>query len=172
MTFLFLPLLGISQAMQAITGNNYGANLWHRSNKSLLLAIMIALIYCLVAQIILMIFAQPIGFFFVDDQYVVNEVARIMPIMTIMFFIAGPLIMISHYFQAIGDAGRAAILGLSKTYLFSIPLTFLLPFTFGEKGIWMAGPIAEILLLGLTLIVLTKTARQHDLKWGLFKSER
>ena len=113
-----------------------------------------------------------IGFFFVDDQYVVNEVARIMPIMTIMFFIAGPLIMISHYFQAIGDAGRAAILGLSKTYLFSIPLTFLLPFTFGEKGIWMAGPIAEILLLGLTLIVLTKTARQHDLKWGLFKSER
>ena len=33
------------------------------------------------------------------------------------------------------------------TYLFSLPLTFALPLVMGEVGIWVAGPIAEILML-------------------------
>ncbi len=169
MTFTFLPLLGLSHALQSITGNNYGAELWRRSDDSLRLGMMIALLYCLIAEIVLIGFARPIGFLFVEDGEVVSEVERIMPMMVAMFFAAGPLVMIATYFQAIGDAGRAAILGLSKPYLFAIPLTFLLPLAFGEKGIWMAGPAAEILLLGLTAIVLSTTARRQELKWGLFK---
>lgn len=169
-TFTFLPLLGLSHAMQSITGNNYGAELWRRSDESLRLGIVIALAYCLVAEIIVISFARPIGFLFVDDAQVVSEVARIMPVMGAMFFAAGPLMIIATYFQAIGDAGRAAILGLSKPYLFAIPLTFLLPLALGEQGIWMAGPAAEILLLGLTAIVLSRTARRQELKWGLFKA--
>jgi putative MATE family efflux protein len=170
MTFTFLPLLGLTHALQSITGNNYGAELWRRSDDSLRLGMMIALAYCLIAEIVLIAFAQPIGFAFVDDGEVAGEVARIMPVMVAMFFAAGPLVIIAAYFQAKGDAGRAAILGLSKPYLFTIPLTFLLPFAFGEEGIWMAGPTAEILLAALTVIVLGQTARREQLEWGLFKA--
>jgi Na+-driven multidrug efflux pump len=170
MTFTFLPLLGLSHALQSITGNNFGAAQWRRSDESLRLGMMIALAYCLIAEIVLIGLARPIGFLFVEDGEVVSEVARIMPVMVAMFFAAGPLMMIATYFQAIGDAGRAAILSLSKPYLFAIPLTFLLPLAFGEQGIWMAGPVAEVLLLGLTAIVLSTTARRQELKWGLFKA--
>lgn len=170
MTFVFLPLLGLSHALQSITGNNYGAGLWHRSDRSLWLGIMIALVYCLVAELVLIGFAGPLALFFVDDDAVAGEVARIMPMMVAMYFAAGPLMMIAAYFQAIGDAGRAAILGLSKSYAFAIPLTFLLPLRLGEPGIWLAGPVAEILLLGLTAMVLGQTARHRNLKWGLFRA--
>lgn len=170
MTFVFLPLLGLSQALQSITGNNYGAEEWQRSNSSLRLGVVIALVYCAVAELALIGLAHPISSLFVDDPAVKSEVSRIMPVMVILYFVAGPLIMVASYFQAIGAAGRAAILGLAKPYFFAIPLTFLLPLAFGEQGIWMAGPVAEALLLCLTLIVLAKTAQRSALKWGLFKA--
>jgi Na+-driven multidrug efflux pump len=89
--------------------------------------------------------------------------------MTCVFFLMGPLMMMASYFQAIGSATRAAILGLSKTYAFAIPLTFLLPLQFGEIGVWYAGPLAEVMLAALTLLVLWKLARETRLRWGLFQ---
>lgn len=171
MTFVFLPLLGLSQALQAIVGNNYGAEAWTRSNTSLRLGLMIAFAYCIAAECVLVLFAEPIGFAFVDDRLVVGEVVRILPVMTAMYFLSGPLVMIAIYFQSIGDAGRAAVLGLAKPYAFVIPMIFLLPLVFGEQGIWMATPVAELLLLGLTAVVLAATARRRNLRWGLFVTE-
>ena len=168
MTFVFLPLLGLSFALQSITGNNYGASLWHRSDNSLRIGVAISLIYCLLAQLILTTAIAPIGRIFVDDEMVINEVARIAPIIVTLMFSVGPLLMIATYFQAIGDAPRAAILSLSKSYLFALPLIFVLPLQFGETGIWLAAPLADLFLITTTLILLTYTARQTRRKWGLF----
>ncbi|MGH1357079.1 MAG: MATE family efflux transporter [Thalassovita sp.] len=171
-TFAFLPLLGLSFAMQTITGNNYGAALWQRSDRSLRIALSVALVYCAVVQAIVTWFPGRIAGAFVDDPVVIAEVARILPIMTCAFVLTGPLMMVASYFQAIGNATRAAILGLSKAYVFSIPLTFLLPVQFGEIGVWAAGPLAELLLLGLTILVLWHRARDMHLKWGIFHSDK
>jgi putative MATE family efflux protein len=170
-TFAFLPLLGLSFAMQTITGNNYGAALWHRSDASLRVALWAAFIYCAVVQIVVISMPTQIASAFVDDAAVIEEVARILPVMTCVFFLMGPLMMIASYFQAIGSATKAAILGLTKPYAFAIPLTFLLPVWFGEIGIWFAGPLAEIMLFALTVLVLWKAAQGTALKWGIFHTE-
>ena len=169
-TFAFLPLLGLSFAMQTITGNNHGAALWHRSDASLRMALWGALAFCAVVQGLVVNMPGRIAGAFVDDVAVIHEVARILPVMTSVFFLVGPLMMIASYFQAIGSATKAAILGLSKPYAFAIPLTFLLPIHFGEIGIWYAGPLAEMMLLGLTALVLWQLSRGGALKWGLFQA--
>ena len=168
MTFGYLPLLGLSHAMQTITGNNYGAQDWQRSGASLRIAMTSAFIYCLTIQGVLTLFAGPVGAAFVSDPVVISEVARILPVLISMFLLAGPLMIIAMHFQAIGDATRAAILGLTKPYLFGIPLTFGFAATLGETGIWIAGPVAELLLLVLTVLVLAPIARNGTHKWGLF----
>lgn len=170
MTFVFLPLLGLSHAMQTITGHNYGAGLWRRSNDSLKFAVIAAFIYCSLVQVIFTLFAVQIGRLFVDNTAVVNEVGRILPIIATGLCISGPLMMIGTYFQAIGNATRAAILGLSKPYFFAIPLTFGLTAVFGEVGIWMASPISEVLLLCLTALMLSRSAALGTLRWGLFQT--
>lgn len=172
MTFAYLPMLGLSFAMQTITGNNYGAQNWQRSDNSLKLALVASLVYCVVLQFIMSAYAAPIGGWFVDDPLVISEVGRILPVIVILFFAAGPLMLVSMHFQAIGDAGRAAVLGLSKPYLFAIPLTFLLAAMQGETGIWVASPAAELMLFALTIIVLSRTSRVNALKWGLFQAAR
>lgn len=172
MTFVFLPLLGLSHAMQTITGNNYGAALWTRSNGSLRFALGAALVYCALVQTVVTLFPERIGQAFVDDLATVSEVARILPIMTIFFVISGPLMMVAMHFQAIGDATRAGLLGLSKPYLFALPLIFLFAEVFGEVGIWAAGPVADLCLLFLTMIVLAGMARRTSRRWGLFETVR
>ncbi|MCK0120452.1 MATE family efflux transporter [Loktanella sp. F6476L] len=167
-TFAFLPLLGLSFAMQTITGNNYGAALWQRSDASLRVALWAAFAYCSTVQIVVMTISSQIARAFVDDHAVIAEVTRILPIMTSVFFAVGPLMMVASYFQAIGSATKAAILGLTKPYAFAIPLTFALPIFFGEEGIWYAGPVAEMMLLCLTAFILWNVARTQPLKWGLF----
>ncbi len=166
-TFAILPLLGLSHAMQSIVGNNFGAALWQRSNMGLGIAVGTAIVYCLIVEAVLIGFAGSVGSYFIDDSLVIEEVARIMPVIISLFVIAGPLMLLSHYFQAIGKAAYAALLGLTKPYLFSIPLVFLLPQAFGEKGIWWAGPSAELCLLLLAAVTLTLRARKSDMKWGV-----
>lgn len=169
-TFAFLPLLGLAHAMQTITGQNYGAGSYERSDRSLLTAGSAALVYCLIMQLGMTVFAAKIGSAFVADPVVISEVARILPVISAGFFLAGPMMMIALHFQAIGDASRAAILGLSKPYLFAIPLTFLLARLVGEAGIWLAAPMAEFLLAALTALVLAHRARDRSLRLGLFQT--
>jgi len=169
MTFAFLPLLGLSMAFQTIVGNNYGAGAWIRSNTAVKLVLLFAFIYGTVVETSFIANRFDIGFIFVDDAAIAAELGRILPYAVVSMFLFGPLMMIGTYFQSIGDARRAAILGLSRTYLFVLPLTFTLPFWLGEPGIWYAGIIAEIMVLTLTVIVLRQRMRVQGKRWGLFE---
>ena len=169
-TFSFLPLLGLSMAFQTIAGNNYGAKMAVRTNRSIALALVLALVYCVTVELMFLASRSQIGFIFIDDGAIVSEIARILPYTVITMFIFGPLMMIGSYFQAIGDAPRAILLGLSRTYLFALPLTFLLPFWFGEPGIWYAGITAELLVLVTTVLVLLHRRRSGGNPWGLLEA--
>ncbi|MEP1520018.1 MATE family efflux transporter [Ascidiaceihabitans sp.] len=154
MTFTFLPLLGLSLAFQTIVGNNYGAGAMDRVGQAVRIALVAAFIYCATMQGLFLLLAPSLGGIFVDDTGIQLELARIIPVATLTLILFGPLMMIATYFQAIGDAARAAILGLSRTYVFAIPLTFALPFVMGEWGIWYAGAVAEGLVLATCILVL------------------
>lgn len=168
LTFMFLPLLGLTHALQSIIGNNYGAQNWDRSDQSLRIGIGIAFVYCVIAQIILTVFPERIAMAFVTEPEVIETFAGISRLGVLMLWAAGPLVVIAAYFQAIGDAPRAAVLGLIKPYAFALPLTFGLPLVWGTPGIWLAGPVSEVLLLILTAIVLMQTSRRLNLHYGLF----
>lgn len=172
MTFAFLPLLGLTHALQTIVGNNYGARALDRSDRSLRIGIWIAFLYCLGCQVVFVALAEPIARLFVADPAVIEAFEWILQVTTVMFWLAGPMIVIASYFQALGDATRAAVLGLTKPYAFALPLTFALPLFMGELGIWIAGPVSEVLMATLTFVVLSQTARRLNLRYGLFAAAR
>jgi Na+-driven multidrug efflux pump len=57
---------------------------------------------------------------------------------------------------------------VARTYLFAIPLTFVLPFLMGETGIWAALPLADVMLVLTTALVLSR--RVEDLRRGLVEA--
>ncbi|MBB3453957.1 Na+-driven multidrug efflux pump [Rhizobium sp. BK313] len=167
MTFAYLPLLGLSIALQTISGHNHGAALPARVSRSLQIAMVSALIYCSVVELVVEMFAGSLGGVFVGDSVIVAEVGRILPWTVGAYFLFGQMIVLSSYFQSIGDAKGGAIFGLARPYFFTLPLTFLLPFIFGETGIWMVPVFAEAGMFVLAWLVLSRNARDRGWRYGL-----
>lgn len=167
MTFTYLPLLGLSIALQTIAGNNHGAGLGLRVGRSLQIAMGAALVYCTLVEITVELLAGRLGAVFVADPVIIAEVRRILPWTIGAYFLFGQMLILSSYFQSIGDAPRAAIFGLSRPYLFALPLTFLLPFVFGEQGIWMVPVFAEAGMFILAFLVLSRNAKRRGWRYGL-----
>lgn len=170
--FSFLPMLGITMAMQSIVGNNVGAGLHARSNATLRYALVVAGIYCIVIQSVLMTAAYPIGALFVDDAVVIAEVGRILPQLVLFYLVSGPLLTLASYFQAIGDAARAATLSLVKPFLLAPVLIVTLSAVMGEPGIWVASPLADGLMIVVVLLVLARAARRTGRHMGVYLSTR
>jgi putative MATE family efflux protein len=169
LTFAYLPLMGINVAFQTICGNNFGARMMARTNGSLRIALTVVTAYCGLVQVVCIFFSSHFGAAFADDPVTVAEVARILPWTTAVYVLVGIPIVLSGYFQAIGDAPRAGILGLTRTYLFAIPLVFILPQIMGEPGIWMAAPAADLAMLVLVAIVLSVNAARRGWRFGLLQ---
>jgi putative MATE family efflux protein len=169
LTFAYLPLMGVNIAFQTICGNNFGARLMDRTNGSLKIALAVAIVYCGLVQLLCLLFSADFGAAFADDPRIVSETARILPWTTAVYVLCGLPFVLSGYFQSIGDAARAGILGLSRTYLFAMPLVFVLPHLFGERGIWMAAPAADIAMLGLIAIVLAVNAGRRGWRFGVLQ---
>jgi Na+-driven multidrug efflux pump len=91
----------------------------------------------------------------------------ILPIWTAALSLMGPLMIVGMLFQSIGDAKRAAIMSIVKTYCFSIPLVFLLSHYLGVQTIWYSAPSAEILALVVALVVLHQRSRFGEFQYGL-----
>ncbi|WP_169543768.1 MATE family efflux transporter [Sneathiella aquimaris] len=154
LTFGYMPLLGLTLAQQAIIGNNFGARNWDRVVNSLKITIVTSLLYCAALQVIFITLAGPISSIFVDDPRVIAETARILPPQILLYLLFGPLLMLPSFFQSIGDAKRAGILGLTKIYVFGIPFILFLPTLIGEMGIWYAGVVTEVAAFSLSALVL------------------
>jgi MATE family, multidrug efflux pump len=154
MTFAYLPVLGLSLAMQAVVGNNHGAGLHARSYSAIRYSVGAALVYCLSVEVILLVFRNSLGNLFFDDPLIIAEVGRILQMYAALYLTLGPMVMIASYLQSIGDAKGSAFLSLARTYLYAVPFTFALPLLFGETGIWLALPLADLLLVITTVLLL------------------
>lgn len=143
--FALFPVLGITQGFLPIAGFNYGSNQYNRVRKSINLAIRYAGVMALVVFAIIMIFPETIITVFTDEDEIVSSTPKYMR----WVFAATPIIAIqligSAYFQAIGKAVPALLLTLTRQGFFFIPLLFILPPIFGEIGIWISFPIADVL---------------------------
>ncbi|WP_174802066.1 MATE family efflux transporter [Martelella limonii] len=154
LTFAFLPLLGLNFACQSIVGNNFGAGVYERSDRTLTIGLLTGLSYGLAVELLCHFAAEPISAMFVSDRVVIAEAVHIVRIVTAAYIVVAPLMVLAGYFQALGMASRAAAITLGRTYAFTIPMIFILPFIFGETGLWMAAPLSDLGMLAVAVVVL------------------
>ncbi|MCM5662352.1 MATE family efflux transporter [Galbibacter mesophilus] len=143
--FALFPVLGITQGFLPIAGYNYGAQLYERVRESINTAIKYAILLGFLIFLLIMLFPEQITSVFTQD----NEVLKETPDAMRWVFAATPIVVIqligSAYFQAIGKAIPALLLTLSRQGFFFIPLILILPRFYGEFGVWISFPIADVL---------------------------
>ncbi|HAV55045.1 MAG TPA: MATE family efflux transporter, partial [Aequorivita sp.] len=158
--FALFPVLGVTQGFLPIAGYNYGAHQFTRVRESINKAILYAGGLGLVIFAVIMIFPNAIVSVFTTDPDILSETPHYMR----WVFAATPIIAIqligSAYFQAIGKAVPALLLTLTRQGFFFIPLIFILPHYFGELGVWISFPAADVLSTIVTGYFLNREIRK------------
>jgi putative MATE family efflux protein len=160
--FTLMPMLGIVQGLQPIIGYNYGADKPDRVKEALKVGITIATIISTMGFVILMFFTDIMISIFNNDTELIEMGTHALRVVVLVLPVVGFQVVGSGYFQAVGKATPALILSMSRQLLFLIPLILILPRFFGLEGIWAAFPIADILSISLTFIVLMRDMRSLD----------
>lgn len=159
--FALFPVFGITQGFLPIAGYNYGAMKYQRVRESINTAIKYSTILAFIIFVMLMVFPESITKIFTTDPDVVRETPSAMR----WVFAATPILAIqligAAYFQAVGKAIPALLLTLSRQGFFFIPLIFILPYFYGETGVWLAFPVADVLATIVTAYFLNKEVRTN-----------
>lgn len=77
-------------------------------------------------------------------------------IYSLAFIVMGLGIFSSSMFTAFSDGKTSAIISFSRTFIFIVGAILILPIIFGEIGVWIAVPIAEMLGFIVALFYLIK----------------
>ncbi|WP_125154377.1 MATE family efflux transporter [Clostridium rectalis] len=153
----FMPIFGINQGAQPIIGYNYGAKQYKRVKKALKLAIIAGVCIATFGFIIIQLFPKAlISIFNKEDAELIAISVHGIRIDMIALPIIGFQIISSNYFQAIGKAKIAIVLSLSRQVIVLIPILLILPPILKLDGVWMAGPISDVLSATLTGVFLYK----------------
>ncbi len=157
--FALFPVLGMTQGFLPVAGYNYGAANWARVRESINKAILYASALALLVFGGIMLFSEDIVKIFTSNPQVIADTPSAMR----WVFAATPIVALqligSAYFQAIGKAVPALLLTLSRQGFFFIPLVFILPVYFGQMGVWMAFPLADLLSTLVTAYFLNREIR-------------
>lgn len=166
--FALFPVFGVTQGFLPIAGYNYGAAKYKRVKDSIFIAIKYAALVATIVFVVLMVFPAEIANLFLSDrtdlplkELETNAfVLKHSPLAMRLVFLATPIIALqligAAYFQAIGKAIPALLLTLTRQGFFFIPLLLILPHFYGELGVWMSFPIADVLATIVTGLYLRK----------------
>ncbi len=159
MMFLIMPALGIGQGFQPIAGFNYGAENYHRLRAIVKLSMTWMFRLTIPFYLVAMIFPQLFLHAFIQEAQIIEAGIPIVRV-TLAALVLVPLNLLgSVYFQAIGHQGEALFLSLSRQFIFFLPLLFILAYTLGIWGVWLAFPLADGLSSGVTGFLLQKNVR-------------
>lgn len=163
--FLLMPLIGIGQGMQPIVGYNYGAQKINRVKEAVKISVLVSTTLAVFGWVIGESIPHIIIRIFTDERDIIENGATVLRIIIAMVPFVGIQFVGAILFQAIGKAAPALILSLLRQFIILTPLILVLPriFNLGLTGIWLAFPIADILAVIITVILIKREMNEISL---------
>lgn len=138
-------VLGLTQGMQPIVGYNYGAGNFTRVKDTLIYTIKVGMCITTAGSILGFFFPSVFVNIFNPGDELAELATKAIKLMVICFPLAGFQIVVTNFFQCIGQAGKSIFLSLTRQCLFLIPALLIVPRFLGLDGVWMSMPIADLL---------------------------
>ena len=150
--FIMMPVFGIVQGAQPITGFNYGAKQYARSRSTWILASLAATTICTIGFAMVQLFPEQLMRAFTPNTELIRIGAQGMRKLLLFLPIVGFQVVSANYFQAVGKATKAMILSMLRQVIVLIPMLLILPNFWQINGVWFAFPIADICASIITAI--------------------
>ncbi len=165
--FLVLPVFGVIQGMQPIMSFNFGAGLYKRTRQTLGYSILGATGFLTLGCIVSQLFSVQVLSIFSQDPELIAVGARALRITTMLFPIISIQMVGSASFQSLKKPILALVFSVIRQVLLFIPLVAVLPLFLGLDGIWWTYPIADLVAMlatGVVLMAQMKKLRMDEVK--------
>jgi putative MATE family efflux protein len=153
LAFSLIPIWGISQGLQPVIGMNYGAKKYDRVKEGFKKFVIAATGMVFVIWALFMLFPQSVLSMYITDSKVASSGAPAFRIIMSMFFLHAIILLSATLFQAIGKGGMATFLLVARQVIIFAPIVIILPLFMGLDGVWISLPIADILILVITSVL-------------------
>lgn len=153
-SFVIVPLLGLSGAIGAIVGQNWGAGRYDRSREAALWAAGFCVVWGLFVAIAMVAAGENFARLFTDDPAVIAEFARYLEIAAWGYAGFGLLIVGNGIMNAVDKAGYALLQSVARVFLVMLPVAVVLQPGMGSAAIYTAelaanlfGAVSAVLLV-------------------------
>lgn len=153
MTFVIMPASGISQGIQPILGNNFGAGKYHRVMETLGKASVLSVGITCVIWVGVLLFARQLIFLFGGGEEMVAIGVSGLRINFVITPILGFVMLATTFFQSLGKPAPSILITAFRQIIFLIPFIYILPVFLGINGIFWAQPISDAFALVLSLVL-------------------
>jgi Na+-driven multidrug efflux pump len=146
--FIIIPAIGFSIATSTLIGNNIGARQHKRAEEISITAIKVGFFTLFTIGILIFISAEKISTFFVPNEPELIKIASLfIKIISTGFGLIGIQMVIGGTLKGAGKTKTSMFLTMGQTFtLFVSAYILAVIFKLNEFGIWLAYPIANILI--------------------------
>ena len=158
--FVFFAAFGLNNAIIPIVAFNYGMRDKSRISRAIRCGLLYNAAIMLAGAILLQLFGrQVIGIFDISAE--VKELSiRAMRIITLGYVFVGANVIFQGVFQALGEGFKSLLISAIRLIIVVIPLSyFLTTLPNAQNIVWIAFPVAEVCGLFVSLIFMSKVAK-------------
>lgn len=146
--FIFMVGNAVAQSSQPIVSYNYGLGLRERVRDTLKITLYAAAICGVVVSAAFIFFPEFLMALFIDPT---TNAGRIgiegFPYFALSFIPFVINIAIIGFFQSVENVTASTVFAMLRGLIFLVPCFYLLPPVMGDKGIWLAFPLSEMMTL-------------------------
>lgn len=152
-SLVFLPADALSRGVEAMTGQNIGAERPDRARTVNRLASIYSFGLLTVIGAICYVFAGPIVAVFSPEPQVVATGTAFIRTVAFSFGFIGIIKSISGGFRGVGKTLVAALIAVFSIGILRVPLAFIGATNVGPIGVWWSFPLSNVLGAGLALVL-------------------
>lgn len=160
MTFVIMPASGISQGIQPIVGNNFGAGNYKRVMATLYQASAFSVGVTCVIWFIVMFFPEALLLAFGASEEMLEIGVAGLRTNFCITPILGFVMLVTTFFQSIAKPIPSIVITFLRQILFLIPFIYVFPMLWDINGIFVAQPVSDALALILSIVLVVREQRQ------------
>jgi len=158
MMFFMLPAWGLSGAAATLVGQNLGAKLTDRAERSVFVTAKFNVIYMGIIMVICLLAADPMMRLFTNNPDVHDIAVKAIRILSAGYIFYGIGMVLLNAFNGAGDTKTPTWVNFFGFWLLQIPMAYFLAkhLEWGPTGVFWAIPVAETAMTIATIILFKK----------------
>ena len=156
-SFVYMPGNGVIQGMRPMISYSYGAKQYDRLKETIKVSVLVSGVIMILGTMLFVLLPRPILEVFKagDEMMTMGETA--LRIIGTGFIFSAVSTVFAGVFVALGRGVESLVVSLLRQLVIIVPVSLVLVRFLGVTGVWISFPVAEIIAMVISIILLRRT---------------